>query len=59
MKKYNLYNFIFIFILSITFSCTPMKKITYLNDGVESEWDLGTTPPKHSLEVGDLSLIHI
>lgn len=59
MKKYNLYNFIFIFILSITFSCTPMKKITYLNDGVESEWDLGTTPPKHSLEVGDILVVKV
>ena len=59
MKKYNLYNFIFIFILSVTFSCTPMKKITYLNDGVESEWDLGTTPPKHSLEVGDILVVKV
>lgn len=59
MKKYNLYNFIFIFILSITFSCTPMKKITFLNDGVESEWNLGTTPPKHSLEVGDILVVKV
>ena len=59
MKKYNLYNFIFIFILSITFSCTPMKKITYLNDGIESEWDLGTTPHKHSLEVGDILVVKV
>tara|TARA_Y100000385_G_scaffold267114_1_gene302924 strand:- start:932 stop:1639 length:708 start_codon:yes stop_codon:yes gene_type:complete len=36
-----------------------MKKITYLNDGVESEWDLGTTPPKHSLEVGDILVVKV
>ena len=59
MKKSIFYHFIFVFILSITFSCTPMKKITYLNDGVESEWTVSPTPPKHSLEIGDILVVKV
>ena len=59
MKNLILYNFIFIFIFSITFSCTPMQKITYLNDNVESEWTISPTPPKHSLEIGDILVVKV
>jgi len=59
MRKSILYNLLFIFILSIIFSCTPMKKITYLNDGVESEWAVTPTPPKHSLEIGDILVVKV
>ena len=43
----------------MTFSCTPMNKITYLNEGVGSEWTIRNTPPKHSLEVGDILIVKV
>lgn len=39
--------------------CTPMKKITYLNDGQVGEWDVSPIPPKHHLEIGDILMIKV
>ena len=39
--------------------CTPMKKITYLNDGQVGEWDVSPVPPKHHLEIGDILMIKV
>ena len=36
-----------------------MQKITYLNDNVESEWTISPTPPKHSLEIGDILVVKV
>ena len=59
MKTSIIYNFIYVVILSITFSCTPMKKITYLNDDAGSEWEISPVPPKHSLEIGDILVVKV
>ena len=39
--------------------CTPMKKITYLNNGQIGEWDVSPVPPKHHLEIGDILMIKV
>ena len=39
--------------------CTPMKKITYLNDGQVEEWNVPPVPPKHHLEIGDILMIKV
>ena len=40
-------------------SCTPMNKITYLNEGLDNEWNISPTPPKHSLEIGDILVVKV
>ncbi|MAO70941.1 MAG: hypothetical protein CMD02_00340 [Flavobacteriales bacterium] len=59
MKKPFLYNFIFVFLISLIFSCTPMSKITYLNDEEKNEWNINPTPPKHYLEIGDILVVKV
>ena len=39
--------------------CTPMNKITYLNDSQLGEWDVSPVPPKHNLEIGDILMVKV
>lgn len=47
------------FCVCLIFSCTPIKKITYLNNSIETEWSISPTPPKHSLEIGDILVVKV
>ncbi len=50
----------FLAIILIIQGCTPMNKITYLNDTKElSEWNIGPIPPKHHLEIGDILMVKV
>ena len=40
-------------------SCTPMSKITYLNNTQLGEWDVSPVPPKHHLEIGDILMVKV
>jgi len=57
LKKISLFKIFLIFI--IIQGCTPMKKITYLNDSQFGEWDVSPIPPKHHLEIGDILMIKV
>ena len=46
-------------VLIVVQSCTPMKKITYLNKNQNSEWDVSPIPPKHHLEIGDILMVKV
>jgi len=46
-------------LLFIFQSCTPIHKITYLNDSQLGEWDVSPIPPKHHLEIGDILMIKV
>ena len=46
-------------ILLLLYSCTPMSKITYLNQDEKSEWDISPVPPKHHLEIGDVLIVKV
>ncbi len=46
-------------LLFIFQSCTPIHKITYLNDSQLGEWDISPIPPKHHLEIGDILMIKV
>ena len=59
MKNSFLNNFIFLLIISFCFSCTPMSKITFLNQSEKNEWNISPTPPKHYLEIGDILLVRV
>lgn len=48
-----------VFLLFIIQSCTPMHKITYLNDSQLGEWDVSPIPPKHHLEIGDILMVKV
>ena len=39
--------------------CTPMDKITYLNNSQLGEWDVSPMPPKHHLEIGDILIVKV
>jgi polysaccharide export outer membrane protein len=39
--------------------CTPMSKITYLNNSQLAEWDVSPVPPKHHLEIGDILMVRV
>ena len=53
-------NIIKIFIVLILVqSCTPMKKITYLNNSESGKWDISPIPPKHQLEIGDVLMVKV
>lgn len=53
----------YIFILSIIccliFSCTPIKKITYINNNTQAAWDMSPLPPKHHIEIGDILMVKV
>jgi len=57
LKPISLFKIFLIFI--IIQGCTPMKKITYLNDSQVGEWDVSPVPPKHHLEIGDILMIKV
>ena len=59
MKKTIFYHILSILVFSFTFSCTPMSKITYLNADEKNEWNISPTPPKHSLEIGDILIVKV
>jgi len=40
-------------------SCTPISKITYLNNTKIGEWDVSPVPPKHHLEIGDILMVKV
>ena len=53
----------YIFILSIIscliFSCTPVNKITYINNNSQAAWDISPLPPKHHIEIGDILMVKV
>lgn len=59
MKNINSRNIVFILLISILFSCTSISKITILNDSDQNEWNVSPTPPKHSLEIGDVLIVKV
>ena len=48
-----------VFVVLVIQACTPMNKITYLNDSQLGEWDLSPIPPKHRLEIGDILMVKV
>ena len=46
-------------LLLIIQGCTPMSKITYLNNSQSVEWDVSPIPPKHHLEIGDILMVRV
>ena len=59
MRKIRSSTNLLIFCVCLIFSCTPIKKITYLNNSIETEWSISPTPPKHSLEIGDILVVKV
>ena len=60
MKNINLsLIFKFFLLLTLVASCTPMKKITYMNNSHTDEWDISPIPPKHHLEIGDILMVKV
>ena len=58
-KTFSMKNIIKIFIVLILVqSCTPMKKITYLNNE-SGKWNISPIPPKHQLEIGDVLMVKV
>jgi len=57
LRKISIFKIFLIFI--IIQGCTPMNKITYLNDSQVGEWDISPIPPKHHLEIGDILMIKV
>ena len=56
--KINAFIKLLILILIIQ-GCTPMNKITYLNDSQLGEWDVSPIPPKHNLQIGDILMVRV
>ena len=40
-------------------ACTPMDKITYLNNSQRESKEISTIPPKHHLEIGDILIVKV
>ncbi len=57
LKTVSIFKIFIIFI--IIQGCTPIKKITYLNDSQVGEWDVSPIPPKHHLEIGDILMVKV
>lgn len=49
----------FLFILLLSIGCTPINKITYMQENTLGEWDTSPIPPKHLLEIGDNLIVRI
>ena len=58
MSKFHLSLKLLILLLIIQ-GCTPMEKITYLNNSKLGEWDISPIPPKHHLEIGDILMVKV
>jgi len=41
------------------FSCTPVSKITYINNKTSSSWNISPIPPKHHIEIGDILMVKV
>ena len=48
-----------VIILLIFQGCSPINKITYLNNSMSNEWDVSPVPPKHKLEIGDMLMVKV
>ena len=48
-----------LFTFIILQACTPLQKITYLNNSNMGEWDISPIPPKHHLEIGDILMVRV
>ncbi|MAX05743.1 MAG: hypothetical protein CMD19_04735 [Flavobacteriales bacterium] len=60
MSQLKFSPFIKLLILSlIVQACTPVSKITYLNDSQLEKWDASQVPPKHHLEIGDILMVKV
>lgn len=46
-------------IIILLHSCTPMDKITYLNNSQLESKEISTVPPKHHLEIGDILIVKV
>lgn len=57
--KFNSFIKLSILLCLILQSCTPIKKITYLNDSQLGEWSISPIPPKHHLEIGDILMVKV
>ena len=60
MLKSKFYLFLKLLVLIVLVQgCTPMHKITYLNNSQLGEWDVSPIPPKHHLEIGDILIVKV
>jgi len=60
MFKINFKLIIFIYLLtSMFYSCTPVSKITYINNKTSSSWNISPIPPKHHIEIGDILMVKV
>ena len=60
MLKSKFYLFLkLVTIVVLIQGCTPMNKITYLNNSQLGEWDISPIPPKHHLEIGDILMVKV
>jgi len=48
-----------VIIVLVIQACTPMSKITYLNDSQLGKLDVSPIPPKHHLEIGDVLMVKV
>ena len=46
-------------IIILVHGCTPMDKITYLNNSQLESKEISTVPPKHHLEIGDILIVKV
>ena len=60
MKNFQIkYIFILSIISCLIFSCTPVNKITYINNNTQAAWDMSPLPPKHHIEIGDILMVKV
>ena len=60
MLKLKIGSFIKLLVLFLILQgCTPMSKITYLNDSQLGKWDVSPVPPKHHLKIGDILMVKV
>lgn len=60
MRKLEISFFVKLLVLLLIIqSCTPINKITYLNNDEIGEWDVSPVPPKHHLEIGDMLMVKV
>ena len=57
-SKFHLFLNLLVLIVLIQ-GCTPMDKITYLNNSQLGEWNVSPIPPKHHLEIGDILIVKV
>lgn len=60
MIKLKISSFFKLLIFSLIIqACTPISKITYLNDNNVNQLDTSPIPPKHHLEIGDILMVKV